>query len=158
MYYYKYQKYKSKYLAQKHKNTQKVRVELRPFFVYDGNEYDTTIYLGHAELDKLVKQRIKNDYTNIKSILDYEYKVNNYKFDGNKIFLDLSKKKGAFTEKDFENIQDTVDPYNTGPDTWMEGNIVILTESETKKLPKNHPYHGKSLELAVEVADIKRFK
>ncbi len=116
-------------------------VELEPFFIVDGNDFIFDISTGNTKTDQLVKSRIKKDYTRVKSILFDPYKtvVYNYNPSTNIITLKVKRIKGKWTISDAKKMNDDqIDPYDTGPDTWMddrrspgrEGDIQILSKKE----------------------------
>jgi hypothetical protein len=118
-----------------------IEVHLHPYLMIGDREQDY-FYTGDEKIDniatKIIKDRIRKDYTYVKSILSYEYDIKKYRYDDkkNEIILTITQKskskRNYFNKEDLENIIDIVDPYNTGPDTWMEGNIVILSYDDLK--------------------------
>ena len=108
-------------------------VELEPFFIVDGNDFIFDISTGNTKTDQLVKSRIKKDYTRVKSILYDPYKTVTYNYDPKTNIITLKVKciKGKWTISDAKKMNDDqIDPYDTGPDTWMEGDIQILSKKE----------------------------
>jgi len=114
---------------------QEAIVELEPFFIVDSNDFIFDITTGNSKIDKLVKDRLKRDHTNVKTIIWDPFKVTLYSYDPkrNIITLKVKKNKGKWSMDDAKTINENyIDPYNIGPDTWMEGNIVILNKNEVK--------------------------
>lgn len=108
-------------------------VELEPFFIIDGNDFIFDISTGNAKTDQLVKSRIKKDHTRVKSILYDPYKTVSYNYNPktNTITLKVKRIKGKWTISDAKKMNDDqIDPYDVGPDTWMEGDIQILSKKE----------------------------
>jgi len=67
-----------------------------------------------------------------------------FKFDGNDIELILYRfDKKQFSQSNYEAIITAIDPNQSGPDTWMEGDIVIYGEDTDQPI-----------ELGVNVIDI----
>ena len=122
-------------------------VILTPFLIYDDNEYQDHHHLNIKELDMLIDQRISADKTNIKDIFNYgDYKSTDYYYDGENVYVTVKRiDNKPITDHDKEYIKnDIVNPYDVGPDTWMEGNIYILNGNDFKKyddtLYQKYPY------------------
>jgi hypothetical protein len=139
-----------RYVKKPNNNT--LVVKLHPFLIQDGNDFQDNISTGSKKYDDLIKNRIAADYTNIKSIFSYYYDVIGYKFDGIYVYVLLAPKKGKrFGINELEKIsKEVVDPYDVGPDTWMEGDITILSQDEASKT-KLFKGTDSSIELGVEV-------
>lgn len=78
---------------------------------------------------QIIETRLGEDYTNVRGIFKYTdgLTVVNIQYQGNYIFRVLLSKNTPFTDVDAKNLQDEID---LGPDTWMEGNIVIFEKDE----------------------------
>ena len=124
-------------------------LELEPFLIIDGNNFTYTISTGNAKVDSLIKTRIARDHTGVSGIIWGNYQVVRHYYDRktNTIKLTIKKKKGKWNVGDIKIINgEQVDPHNVGPDTWMEGNIGILSEKEAKGLGAGY---GDGAELGV---------
>lgn len=86
-----------------------------------------TLSTGNAKKDTLVKQRLLKDYTHVRDVFGEDLNTRGYHFDGKHIIIDIedSRSKKAIEHEVKQIIE-------MGPDTWMEGDIVILDEDEAK--------------------------
>lgn len=114
------------------------KVYLKPY-IDDGYGTNKTIKTGNYCTDRIVVERLKLDHNDVKSIFmdwnwddDFKYgkvaypvKVINYEFNGTHIILDV--RYGGPKEYLECTIKQII---KMGPDTWMEGDIVILDEDE----------------------------
>jgi hypothetical protein len=127
-------------------------VKLSPFLIRNGNDFQTGISTGTKIYDDLIQFRIANDYTNIKSIFTNDYQVIDYNFDGQFVYITLVPLEvKQFRPNEIHKIsEEIVDPNNIGPDTWMERDIVILSEEEAHRTKKFNNSVD-SIELGVEV-------
>ena len=165
-YYQKYKKYKLKYIKlkqQKMKHIQhggkfyekRIEIKLRPYFILDNNEFTDTIETGSLELADKLNYRFIEDTLDIQGFLGNIYKVIGYNYDINKslLYITLEKKDAInFIEKDFVNINNLFDPYNTEPDAWSQWNIIILSEDEFKTSEIYKDNH--KVELGLDVIKI----
>lgn len=127
-----------------------LEVKLEPFLIND--DYLDGISTFTPKYDRLIKQRIADDYTHVKGIFTYYYKVVDYVWKDPYIIVTLQPKSGKrFAKNELIKIRDEiVDPDNVGPDTWMEGDITILSEDEARKTKRfKNSNHG--VELGVRV-------
>ena len=173
-YLYKYKKYKKKYLDYKKeirmqggsqsnvlkkiihpiKGPNEITVVLKPFLVYNGNQFANTYQTGIQKVDKIIEKRIAKDHTNIKRIVNFYYEsvyywfdsglsekdlleknldiiTSGYKFKDGFIYLKLKKSNNnGFNESDYEAIKICFDPYDFGPDAYMLQDIEIYQGPE----------------------------
>lgn len=146
-----------------------IEVILKPFLIYNGNQYQKTYLTGINKIDKIIKKRIIMDYTRIKEIprnalyftesgleQGVLLKPIRYQFKNKLIYLFLKKtNNNGFSHEDYNAIKDYFDPEISGPDTWMSGNIIIYEGSELKKTKRKFDYDRYIVELGVRVIDIK---
>ncbi|AGC02307.1 hypothetical protein H012_gp143 [Acanthamoeba polyphaga moumouvirus] len=142
-----------------------ITIILEPYLIYNGNEFTNSYLTGIKEIDKIINERIKEDYTGVKDIFKYISSFNankpttlepvNYKFNNGKIELQLRKNNGQpFTKSDYEKINDEIE---NGADSWMEGNITIYEGPELKKTGYNFETSDEanySVELGLSIIDI----
>lgn len=101
------------------------KIYLLPY-LNDGHSEEKSITTGNAKKDALVKQRLLKDYTHVRDIFE-ELDTLGYHFDGKHIIIDI---KDDRPKKEIESeVKEIIE---LGPDTWMEGNIIILDEDEVK--------------------------
>jgi len=126
---------------------------LKPFLIIDGNKFQSGISTGTKKYDDLIKHRISEDYTKIKDIFRETYNVLKYGFDGTYVYILLTKKNGKkFIPNELDKIaKEIVDPYDVGPDTWMESDIAILNEKEAQQTKYYKNKSLSSIELGVVV-------
>ncbi|QGR54287.1 hypothetical protein [Moumouvirus maliensis] len=142
-----------------------ITVILEPFLIYNGNEFTSSYLTGIKEIDKVIVERIKKDYTDVKNIVKYIFSLStnnattlepvSYKFQNDRIELQLRKNNGLpFTKSDYEKINKEIED---GADGWMESDITIYEGPELKKtgyrFETNDPAEY-SVELGVSVIDI----
>lgn len=125
-------------------------LKLKLFLIVDGNQWIGSIKTGNTDMDKLIEQRIKKDKTDIKRIF-YDHKVLGMKYDGGPfVYLKIQETKNGLDQNDLKKMQEDIE---MGPDTWMEGNIEILTKEEANKTKKFKNSGG--VELGVGIATMK---
>ena len=113
-------------------------VKLKPLLIVNNDSvYDLDI--GDPIVNKLLQDRISDDYINVKEImrtsldvdlkiLDYSYEIYDHGF----IYVTMIKNDHKqFTLEDHSEIIDRVDSRgHLAADTWMEGDIRILLDYE----------------------------
>ena len=117
-----------------------MEVEFIPYLIKDGNK---TLKFGKNKLTEFVlSKKMKKIKEIVKRIL-WPFTLKKYSFDNNiiKTNLEFSKKylKDLKSEEDIK--QYFLETYGnskhligeTAPDTWMEGNIILLKENEFDK-------------------------
>ena len=102
------------------------KIYLLPY-LNDGHATGKSITTGNAKKDALVKQRLLKDYTHVRDVFGEDLNTRGYHFDGKHIIIDIEDSR---SKKEIEKIIDDI--IEMGPDTWMEGDIVILDEDEAK--------------------------
>lgn len=142
---------------------------LLPYEEYSGDQrYYST---GNKALDKTVVGRIAKDHTRVKQAFEYDLKgLGTLKFEyyppGGKLFnndflvpkntlgviaLRLSNLKASETLAKLTKI--VLEVVDSGPDTWMEGDLNIIQENEVKRT-KGFPKGTLGAELLFDVERI----
>lgn len=167
----KYLKYKKKYLSLKNiqfggKKYSKIILKLIPELLSE-HYFDNKILLRTLSdsIMDLVDQKINEDYTNIKSIFEnmpdennqiIKWNIENYEYKKPFIYLTISKSNSEpiFNKIKIEkNINDIME---SGPDTWMEGDISIISRQEARANNINWPFiKDNVLELGIMLDKIK---
>lgn len=130
-------KLKTQSATPKSSHVPRLLIKLLPYF-WERDD----LYTGNANLDKLVRQRILNDYVKVRELFNYSntWDVVDFAVDNNTLEISVTlmkKDKSRFTTKD---IQEVVDYYENRPDTWMEGDICILRSEDVKNVSSNTPF------------------
>jgi len=150
-------------------------VRYYPFLIIDGNDFLSDVWTGNKKLDEYIDEEMSKDSTNVKGILKYIdiaddtlKATNDFWYDKPYFYHVIERKdKGEFTKENLDNIRENVDPYNTGPDTWMEGDIniwssndlqEILGDKGKEKFIRDHGENYENAELGVNVNEIYLYK
>ena len=125
------------------------KAQFIPYLIREGNK---TLRLNNNKISKyIIKKKLKIIEIIIRLVILSEYKIRNYKFDTKKklINMDLtskniygfSKRKYEFWELKLDLDEIMLESYGSpkelmgdiGPDTWMEGPILLIEEGEIDK-------------------------
>ncbi|AFX92165.1 hypothetical protein CE11_00133 [Megavirus courdo11] len=140
-----------------------ITVILEPHLLYNGNESTGSYTTGIDKIDKIIEQRIGQDYTDVKNVFQYTLKYTNkpnsseiecidYKFNNGLIYLKLKKKNNTnFTKDDYDKMQEDLE---NGADGWMEGDITIYEGDDLKETGLNFEDDQYSVELGLGITDI----
>lgn len=103
---------------------------LEVYLVTSLNKVDDTIpvELDYSDLS-IIERRLEQDYTDIKNIFKWDYNIENFQYLGNYIFYILLSSDNPFDDNSEISPQVLID---IGPDTWMEGNIVIYEKDQAE--------------------------
>ncbi|ANB50267.1 hypothetical protein [Powai lake megavirus] len=140
-----------------------ITVILEPHLLYNGNESTGSYLTGIDKIDKIIEQRISQDYTDVKNVFQYTLKYTNkpdfseiecidYKFKDGSIYLKLKKKNNTnFTKDDYDKMHEDLD---NGADGWMEGDITIYEGDDLKETGLTFEDDQYSVELGLGITDI----
>nr|WBF71126.1 hypothetical protein [Megavirus caiporensis] len=153
----------SKSVSQNNPNPKTITVVLEPHLLYNGNESTGSYFTGIDKIDKIIEQRISQDYTDVKNVFQYTLKYTNepdsseiecidYKFKDGSIYLKLKKKNNSnFTKDDYDKMHEDLE---NGADGWMEGDITIYEGDDLKETGFNFEDNQYSVELGLGITDI----
>ena len=126
-------------------------IEFVPYFIqYSKNNQKKIIIFGNNKLSKYIISKKKKKFLEIiKNEFKYIINIKKITFNGKIIKVEAKIEKDTYTISSkiknniLNNAQKHVESYfgsiknniigNNGPDTWMEGNILILDENEFNK-------------------------
>jgi hypothetical protein len=151
-------------------------ITIKPFLIYNSQEFLTSWKTGIKGIDNIIKRKLEDfDENRIQS--DVNFYLN---FDGedslpkNKIVKSITLFDGKnyifqcnklLDEKRVIEFVNNIDPYDSGPDTWMGGDIGILSTdeisaSQLKALSKKFKFEdqgGTLFELGMIVVNVTPF-
>jgi hypothetical protein len=118
------------------------QITLQPYVVdQETNKHIKPTEIKNPKDKKLVEDRLRIDFTNVKGIVKYDLEgkslkhnsVTNYDYDSKKGLIHLTLAK-PITERERAYLAcQVVDPDNIGPDSWEEGDIYIIHEDDNSK-------------------------
>ena len=130
-------------------NQLKTIVKLKPFLIYESNDFQN-MYTRNKEIDKILENRLKNDYIKVAKDIFFQYKVIDYNYIRNDNIIKITISHEYPLNK--KEIKEYID--EAGPDTWMEGNIIILDVDEARKTPYyKNKISVNPIELGLRVVD-----
>ena len=146
----------------------KIKIVLKPFIMYNNGQYLDSYLTGIYDIDNIIKHRLKNDYTNVCRIATYVSLYNkkyrnsmtrlicdNYSFKDNLIYLTLHKSNNEpFSKVDYRDINDAIETYNKGPESWIDNNIIIYQGPKLKETGIQFLYKQYQIELGIILLDI----
>lgn len=134
-----------------------IHIYLKPRLIDCNNCFGVST--KNKKFDQLILKRINEDHTSVSHIFDYVdgiTGIKSYSYDIKKNLIHLVLLTQA-SKNEFSNIkQALIDEIENGADTWMEGDISILTEEDAQKMNIPWPYEKDySIELDLDIVKIK---
>ena len=139
------------------------RLCARPRLMIDSHEYywGDSISFGIKSVDAEIKQRLAQDPGGLAFIIRFaaenEWKTQvadvKFQFCRRNMRVDFSVAR-ELTDEDIEFIREHID--EAGPDTWMEGNIDLLTAESIETVNKKLDRDFQSVEMDMDFLSLKR--
>jgi hypothetical protein len=112
-------------------------IKIKPFLIFNGYQFEPSWKTGVKGVDKILSEKLYNpDLNHIKEDVKYYLGSKNsfeISFDGK--FYNIVCQE--IPEKKMIKFINEIDPYDSGPDTWMEGDIEFLSKNEITSVQFN---------------------